>query len=114
ATASSSVGQYTGVPGAEGPDPPIAQVAPPAGWRQRLGSVRLGEEEPTPGAEPRWPPALALLVAMTLYATLPDKFISGSTNPFVAARWVIPTLGVALLVALAVTTRRHRVLDTAK
>jgi uncharacterized membrane protein len=65
------------------------------------------------GESPIWP-TLAVLTAAALYATLPDKFISGhASNLFNAARWVIPTLTVLLLGPLALSVPRHRLLQAA-
>lgn len=51
--------------------------------------------------EPRWPAALAVIAALLLYVTLPDKLIPGP-------KYVLPVLELALLVPLMVTTpHRH-------
>lgn len=52
--------------------------------------------------EPRWPLRLALVGAILLYATLPDRVIPGP-------RIVVPVIESAILVVLAVTTpsRQH-------
>jgi len=44
-------------------------------------------------AEHRWPAVIALLVALTLYATLPSSF-------FPPLRWIVVGVGVALLIPL--------------
>lgn len=44
-------------------------------------------------AEHRWPAVIALVVALSLYATLPSSF-------FPALRWVVVGIGVALLIPL--------------
>jgi uncharacterized membrane protein len=52
-------------------------------------------------SEPRWPASLAILAAMLLYASLPERFTIGPT-------WGIPALEGALLVGLNLTApRRH-------
>ena len=52
-------------------------------------------------SEPRWPASLAILAAMLLYASLPERFTMGPT-------WLIPALEGALLVGLNLTApRRH-------
>ena len=56
--------------------------------------------------ESRFPPALAVVVAATLYATLPLKFVSGPTAIFDAARFVLPALEIILLVPLVLTVPR--------
>ena len=53
-------------------------------------------------SEPKWLARLAVVAALVLYITLPDKLILG---PF----WVIPGGEAALLVFLSVTSRRHQV-----
>jgi uncharacterized membrane protein len=51
--------------------------------------------------EPRWLARLAVVAALVLYITLPDKLILG---PF----WVIPAGEAALLLFLSVTGARHQ------
>lgn len=46
--------------------------------------------------EPRWPAALAIVVAIVLYVTLPDKLTYVS-------RWLLPGLEAALLLPLLIT-----------
>jgi hypothetical protein len=46
--------------------------------------------------EPRWPASLALVTALVLYLTLPERLTVGPG-------WIIPALEAALLVALTVT-----------
>jgi len=58
--------------------------------------------------ESRVPPAMAVLVAAVLYATLPQKYVSGSTSFFSAARFVLPTLEILLLVPLVLIAPRLR------
>jgi uncharacterized membrane protein len=54
--------------------------------------------------EPRWPSALAVLAAVGLYATLPDKLVPGPSW----VRYVVPVLFLAVLIPLAVTApHRH-------
>ena len=58
----------------------------------------------TPPFEPRWPAAVAVVVAALLYVTLPDALVPGP--PWV--RFVIPALELAVLIPLAVTApHRH-------
>jgi uncharacterized membrane protein len=61
---------------------PDAHPAPPA-WRR-----------PTRG-EPRWPVALAIVLAVGLQLTLPDTVVLGS-------RWLMPVLELAVLAVLVV------------
>ena len=56
--------------------------------------------------ESRLPPALAVLVAAALYATLPDRYVSGSTTALSAARWVLPALEILVLIPLVLTAPR--------
>ncbi len=58
--------------------------------------------------ESRLLPAAAVLTAAGLYATLPAKFISGSTGFLSVARWVVPALALALIVPLALTAPKRR------
>jgi uncharacterized membrane protein len=51
--------------------------------------------------EPRWPASLAIVAALVLYVTLPDKFVLGP-------RYLIPGLEGALVVALTVTAPHRR------
>ncbi|HLG72096.1 MAG TPA: hypothetical protein VK009_16885 [Chloroflexota bacterium] len=52
-------------------------------------------------SEPRWPASLAVVAAMILYASLPERFTMGPT-------WLIPALEGALLIGLNLTApRRH-------
>jgi hypothetical protein len=48
-------------------------------------------------SDPHWPAQLAALVAIVLYATLPDKLTIGPS-------WFVPTLEALLLVALVLAT----------
>ncbi len=51
--------------------------------------------------EPRWPATLAIVVALALYVTLPDKLTMGPP-------WFVPLLELALIVPLSVTApHRH-------
>jgi hypothetical protein len=54
--------------------------------------------EPARG-EPRWPAALAVVLAIVLYVTLPDKLTFGSS----ASKVILPGLEAALLIPLLVT-----------
>jgi uncharacterized membrane protein len=63
--------------------------------------------------EPRWPAVLAVLVAIALYASLPDEIISGAhaTNVF---RFGVPLLALALLIPLAVTAPHRHVYESGR
>jgi hypothetical protein len=63
------------------------------------------------GESPLWPIA-AVLTAAGLYATLPTKFVAGSSsNVFLAARWVVPALTVLLIVPLALSLPKSPLAD---
>ena len=84
-------------------------------WRRsidHLGEPLVSREEL--GESPLWPTA-AILTAAGLYVTLPTKFVAGSTSAgiFGAARWVVATLVVLLLVLLVLTTPRLRLVQVA-
>ena len=67
-----------------------------------VGSAEVLGESP-------WWPALAVLSAAGLYATLPGRFIAGSgAGAFATLRWIVPALTVVLLVPLALTVPRDR------
>ena len=52
-------------------------------------------------AEPRWPASLAVLAALLLYGTLPERFTFGPT-------WLFPLLEAALMVPLTIVfPHRH-------
>src|SRR5579872_1704969 len=51
--------------------------------------------------EPRWPASLAVVAAILLYATLPERYTIGPA-------WVIPALEAAALVGLNITAPRRR------
>lgn len=52
-------------------------------------------------AEPRWPASLAIVAAIVLYATLPNRYTMGPA-------WLIPALEAALLIGLNITApTRH-------
>ncbi len=63
--------------------------------------------------EPRWPAVVAVLVAIALYASLPDRIISGAhaSNVF---RIVVPLLALALLIPLAVTAPHRHVYESGR
>jgi hypothetical protein len=66
------------------------------------------------GESPLWP-ALAVLTAAALYATLPSKFVSGqATGLFTAVRWLVPTLTILLLIPLLLTVPRGRIFEEAQ
>jgi hypothetical protein len=57
-------------------------------------------------------PTIAILTSAALYATLPGRFVVGpSAGLFAAARWVVPTLTVVLLVALIATVPQGRLIQ---
>lgn len=51
-------------------------------------------------SESRWPATLAVVLALALYVTLPDKLAVGP-------RWIVPLLELALLVPLMITAPRR-------
>ena len=54
-------------------------------------------------------PVLAVVTAAGLYATLPSRFVAGSSSGFLGAvRYVVPALALALLAPLALTAPRRR------
>jgi hypothetical protein len=53
-------------------------------------------------------PVGAVLAAAGLYATLPAKFITGTGGVFSAARWVVPAIAAALIIPLALTAPKRR------
>jgi uncharacterized membrane protein len=60
------------------------------------------------GESPLWP-ALAVLTAAGLYATLPGRFVAGAgAGAFGTLRWVVPALTVVLIVPLALTVPRSQ------
>jgi hypothetical protein len=60
--------------------------------------------------EPPLFPVLAILGAATLYATLPTRFVVGSSaGIFSVARWVVPVLTAILLVVLLLSVPEGRV-----
>jgi hypothetical protein len=82
-------------------------------WLSRIGKQTAGVQLPLAAVEelgesPVWP-ALAVITAAGLYATLPGKFIVGSgSGAFGALRWLVPALTVVLLVPLALTVPNAR------
>jgi hypothetical protein len=55
-------------------------------------------------------PTIAILVAAALYATLPTRFVVGSSaGIYSAARWVVPALTAILLVVLLLSVPHGRV-----
>ncbi len=66
------------------------------------------------GESPVWP-TLAVLTAAALYATLPDKFLTGqATGLFTAVRWLVPALTILLLVPLVLSVPRARLFESAQ
>ncbi len=80
-------------PGVTGPGAPSAQQS--RDDRVAWGVISSGE--------PRWPPLLAVVVAIALQVVLPNTVIQG-----LGPRWLIPALEGVLLVALLITNP-HRV-----
>ena len=78
-----------------------------------LGTERVGSLVTVEGlGESRWPPILAVLTAAALYATLPGRFIAGSSGLITAARWLVPALALTLLAPLALTAPRRHVVHS--
>ena len=61
--------------------------------------------------EPRWLPTAAVLTAAALYATLPPRFIAGS-SAFGVVRWIVPALTLALLAPLALSAPKRRIVHS--
>lgn len=73
---------------------------PPKAQREHDSDEQAAWGVPAHG-EPRWPASLALLAAIGLYVTLPEKLTFGPI-------WLIPALELVLLVPLSITApRRH-------
>jgi uncharacterized membrane protein len=80
------------------------------------GATDVPPAGPAPGRadyEPRWPAAVAVLVAIALYASLPDMIISGShaSNVF---RVGVPLIELGLLIPLAVTAPHRHVYESGR
>ncbi len=72
------------------------------------GDAPVGTTRPsdaTPGHEHRWPAMLALLLALVLYASLPERLLFGP-------RWLLPGLEVLLAVPLMFTNPDRRQRDS--
>jgi hypothetical protein len=71
------------------------------------------QPQPSTITEPRWPSAIAVIVAIALYAALPDQIISGShlTTVF---RVGIPVIELALLIPLAVTAPHREAVESGR
>jgi uncharacterized membrane protein len=67
----------------------------------------------TESSEPRWPAALAVLAAMTLWLLLPARIISG-THGTTTVRVVVALFTLALLVPLVVTTPHRHVSESGR
>src|SRR5437763_4078287 len=78
-----------------------------------LDSLRRAAADTGHIGESRVPPVLAVATAAALYATLPSKFISGSSGFLLAARFVVPALAVALLGPLALSAPSRSTLTRA-
>ncbi|HEX6489746.1 MAG TPA: hypothetical protein VF002_00060 [Gaiellaceae bacterium] len=66
------------------------------------------------GESPLWP-ALAVLSAASLYATLPTKFIAGSgSGIYGIVRWLVPALTILLLGPLVLNVPQQRLLRSAE
>jgi len=66
------------------------------------------------GESPVWP-TLAVLTAAALYATLPDKFLTGhATGLFTAVRWLVPALTILRLVPRVLSVPRARLFESAQ
>jgi hypothetical protein len=63
--------------------------------------------------EPRWPEAVAVLVAMALYATLPDQVLAAS-HATTVVRVVLPALELVLLIPLVVTAPHRHVYESGR
>jgi Protein of unknown function (DUF1345) len=75
--------------------------------RSRLGRLPLSDESI---GESRLFPIAAVLGSAALYATLPSRFVAGqSAGAFSVARWFVPAVTVALLVALVATIPERRI-----
>jgi uncharacterized membrane protein len=72
-----------------------------------LDSLRRATADTTTIGESRLPPVLAVLTAAALYATLPSRFISGSSGFLTSARFFVPALALALLVPLALSAPKR-------
>jgi len=58
--------------------------------------------------ESRYPPALAVLVAAVLYATLPSAYVTGNATSILGVnRFVLPALEILLLIPLVLTAPRR-------
>jgi hypothetical protein len=80
----------------------VSRAAPVA---QHARSTLVSEELL---GEPRWLPALAVLTAAALYATLPSRFIAGSSaGAFGIVRWIVPILTLLLLGPLALSAPKR-------
>jgi hypothetical protein len=81
-----------------------------AGAAQRVPARLLTHDQL---GEPRWLPSLAVLTAASLYATLPARFISGSSaSAFGVVRWIVPALSLTLLAPLALSAPKRRIVHS--
>lgn len=67
--------------------------------RRTLGIVN-DKDKPEVRAEHRWPAIVGLLVALTLYATLPSSFLPG-------LRYTVVAIGLVMLIPLLVLNPHH-------
>lgn len=75
--------------------------------------TRAEAADALPTFEPRWPSALAVLVAIGLYVSLPGKIISASYGGNVI-RFLAPGLELALLVPLTVAAPHRHVNESGR
>ncbi|MFY9580364.1 MAG: hypothetical protein WAQ33_13700 [Gaiellaceae bacterium] len=62
--------------------------------------------------EARWLPALAVVTAALLYATLPGRYVAGSTLLVNTIRWFVVGVTVALIVPLALTAPTRKLVHS--
>jgi uncharacterized membrane protein len=62
--------------------------------------------------EARWLPALAVVTAALLYATLPSRYVAGSSGLVNPLRWFVVGVTVALIIPLALTAPTRRLVHS--